>query len=138
MPTAAEITELRRGGELLLKTGAENPLAVFSSPTEVIAFVIYSLRMGGADEAEVLDAIELLIRATALPREEVREMRTTLQKLKYSADITKLLTALAKKARPAGEQPRASTYQAVTSTHAPQPGPGEAALGLALLRPRQR
>src|SRR5262245_43743444 len=93
--------ELRRDCEAFLASGAENPLAPLRTVVEVIAFVIYSLRMNGATEDEVVDGVTLLIVATDLSREEVRSVRDTFQKLRYSAAITQKLTALARRAKPA-------------------------------------
>jgi hypothetical protein len=67
------------------------------SIVEIIALTIEEARVHGWP---VTDHLELLVRASALDREDIREARDVLRSLHYDADITALLTALARKAPP--------------------------------------
>jgi hypothetical protein len=70
------------------------------TPAEVIGFLIFRLRSIGADAAELAHDVELLVRAAQMDRETIREARDTLALLGYGPDLSKLLTHLARRARP--------------------------------------
>ncbi len=93
-----EVDELRRDGEALGFDGANT---VLQSTAEHLGFLIAQARANGIDEPEMLDMVELLIRAVGIDRKELREARDTFAALHYSPNIIKLLTALARKAPPA-------------------------------------
>jgi hypothetical protein len=67
---------------------------------EVVGFTIHSARSMGADANETLDMVELLVRASDMWREEIREARDILVRLGYGRDLAVLLTKLARKAKP--------------------------------------
>src|SRR4051812_47498359 len=97
MPASlAEIAELRREGEALSLDDIDRTL---QSLAEIIGFFIHQLRSIGADQAEVLHHVELLVVATSVDRTAIRTARDTLGSLGYGAGITRLLTRLAKKAK---------------------------------------
>jgi hypothetical protein len=67
---------------------------------EAIGFTIYSARAKGDDRTEQLELVELLLKATDTPREDIREARDLLGRLGFGDDLTGLLTRLARKAKP--------------------------------------
>jgi hypothetical protein len=95
--TAAEVAELRKAGQALSLDDVDNTLR---TSAEIIGYLIHSARSIGANQAEQLHMVELLIRAVEMDRENVREARDVLQALGYPPELTKLLTALARKAKP--------------------------------------
>lgn len=95
--SAAEVVALRAEGEAM---SLDHVDTTFNTPAENLGYLIHQLRSIGADQAEVLHDIELLVRATDMWREEVREARDTLGALGYGTDVTKLLTGLARRAKP--------------------------------------
>jgi hypothetical protein len=95
--TAAEVAELRAAGEALSLDDVDHPLR---TTAEIIGYLIYSERSIGADQTETLNMVELLVRAAEFDRDDIREARDTLGALGYGTDATKLLTRLARKARP--------------------------------------
>jgi hypothetical protein len=95
--SAAEVAALKAEGERMSLDDADTTL---QSTAEIIAFLIHQWRYLGEDQSQVLHDVELLVRAVELDRESIREARDTLGALAYGADVTKLLTALARRARP--------------------------------------
>ncbi len=95
--SAAEVAELRREGEALDLDSADTTL---KTVTEVVAYTYHGLRALGMDEAEALDQIELLARAVRLDMQELREAHSTLSALQYPPLLLKLLTRLARLAKP--------------------------------------
>jgi hypothetical protein len=95
--SAAEVAALKADGERMSLDDADTTLETVA---EIIAFQVHQCRHFGADQAEVLHDVELLVRAAELDREAIRTARDTLGSLGYGADVTKLLTALARRARP--------------------------------------
>jgi hypothetical protein len=95
--SAAEVAELREAGRSLSLDEVDNTLR---TSAEIIGYLIHSLRSIGGDQTEVLHDVELLVRASDMWREDVRKARDTLGALGYGTDVTKLLTALARKAKP--------------------------------------
>jgi serine kinase of HPr protein (carbohydrate metabolism regulator) len=71
------------------------------SLAEVVGFLIHQMRTIGADQDELLHNVEVLIRAANQNREDIRRARDTLQRLGYGDALAKLLTRLARKAKPA-------------------------------------
>lgn len=94
---AAEVAELKAEGERMSLDDADTTL---QSTAEIIAFLVHQLRHLGEDQSHVLHDVELLVRAVELDRDAIRTARNTLGSLGYGADVTKLLTALARKAPP--------------------------------------
>jgi hypothetical protein len=92
-----EVDELRREGEAQSLDAADCTL---QTSAELLGFVIYSARSMGADQTETLAMVELLVRATDMWREDIREARNVLQALNYPPAISQLLTALARRAPP--------------------------------------
>ena len=95
--TAAEVAELREAGQALSLDDVDNTLR---TPTEIIGYLIHSGRSIGADQAETLDMVELLVRSTDMWREEIREAHDVLARLGYGPDLSLLLTKLARNAKP--------------------------------------
>ena len=95
--TAAEVAALRAAGQAQSLDGADT---VLESVAAQLAFLIYQCRHFGADQAEVLHDVELLVRAVEFNKSELREARDVLRALNYPPAITMLLTALARRARP--------------------------------------
>lgn len=95
--TQAEVDELRREGEARGLDDVDNTLQTYA---EIIAFQIHQWRHFGADQAETLRDVELLIRASELDRESIREARDILLRLGYGRDLGLLMTKLARKAKP--------------------------------------
>lgn len=95
-PSADEIDELRKQGQALNLDNIGG--TVLETLAEQLGFFIYEWRHLGADQDELLHDLELLIRASDLDATEIREARDTLKTLAYGADITRLLTALARRA----------------------------------------
>jgi hypothetical protein len=77
------------------------PDTTLTSLAEHVGFLIHKLRSIGADEAELLHHIEVLLVASSQDRTAIRTARDTLQRLGYGDDLAKLLTRLARKAKPA-------------------------------------
>jgi hypothetical protein len=96
--SAAEVSELKAA--FAAKTPGEVDTTL-QTLAEHIGFVIQGLRQLGADEDELLHDVELLMRASGQNREDLREARETLQRLGYGDALAKLLTRLARKAKPA-------------------------------------
>lgn len=119
MPSVAEVSELRRAGELL---DLDHVDATLKTTAEMLAFLVTELRASGADEAEVLDAVELLAKAAQIDQQDLRSARATLKSLNYPPALISLLTKLARKA------PAMKTYRLPG-----WPGDGTAAVHL----PRQ-
>jgi hypothetical protein len=92
-----DVDELRREGQALSLDDVDHTLR---TNAEVIAYLIYGSRSIGADQAEQLRLVELLVRAVEMTRENIREARDVLQALSYPPELTQLLTALARKAKP--------------------------------------
>lgn len=138
MPTAADVADLRRDGDALLAAGAENVLAPLQTQAAVIGYLATSLRAEGHNEHQVVDAVELVVVATAMSREEIREVRTTLQKLRYPTSLTQKLTKLARRARQAAAQAKTSLAAKDVDLPYDLPKVDETALALKLLRPRRR
>jgi hypothetical protein len=90
----AEVHELRRDGEA---RGLDDVDTTLQSYAEILGYVVHEARSHGWD---VNDYVELLVRATDLPREDIRQARDVLQALGYPPELMKLLTALARKAKP--------------------------------------
>jgi hypothetical protein len=67
---------------------------------EIVGYLIHQLRSIGADQAEVLQDVELVVRAAEIDRQELRAARDVLRSLNYSPGLIKLLTALARKSKP--------------------------------------
>ena len=78
----------------------ESADCTLQSTAEIIAFLIHQWRHLGEDQSQVLHDVELLVRAVELDRDAIRTARDTLGSLGYGTDVTKLLTALARKAPP--------------------------------------
>jgi hypothetical protein len=97
--TVAEVDALRREGEATLprRDATENRL---HSLSEVLALMIHEWRHHGADQKQLLHDIELIVRSTDQDREAIRQARDTLAGLRYDAAILRLLTQLARRARP--------------------------------------
>ena len=93
-----EVDELRRRGQAQSLDDADTTL---QSVAENLGFLIHQLRHLGADQAEVLHDIELLVRAVELDRESIREARDILLRLGYGRDLGLLMTRLARKANAA-------------------------------------
>jgi hypothetical protein len=92
--TAAEVDELRAAGEARGLDDADRTLETYP---EIIAFAVHVARSHGWD---VNDYVELLVRATGLPREDIRQARDVLQALNYPRDLCQLMTRLARRAKP--------------------------------------
>jgi hypothetical protein len=92
-----EVDALKAEGEA---RGLDDADTTLETLAEQLGFVVYQLRHLGADRAEVLHDVELLVRAVELDRESIRTARDTLGALGYGADVTMLLTALARRAKP--------------------------------------
>jgi hypothetical protein len=116
MPSAAEVAELRQAGQAQSLDHADHTLR---TDAEVIGFLTHTARAMGADQAEQLDWVELVVRATGMWRENIREARDVLVRLGYGRDLAMLLTKLARKA---------SAIRPIS----------EAALALELLRPKRK
>ena len=145
--TAADVREFRAElpasldgvGPLLLKTYAEQ-----------IAYTFTEMRSTGLDEADVLDRVELILRAAQVDREGLYEARDLLRQLGYSASLIKLLGVLARKAKsrsadfPARMRDRLRLRVVDRAPVVDRPlslrpiGEGEAARALELLRPRPK
>ena len=98
MPVAAaEVAELRAAGEALSLDDVEHTLR---TTAEIIGYMIYSERSIGADQTETLNMVELVVRATDMWREDIREARNVLYALNYPPAISQLLKALARRAPP--------------------------------------
>jgi hypothetical protein len=95
--TQSEVDELRREGEA---RGLDDVDTTLQSFAELLGFQLHQWRHFGADQAETLHDIELLIRAVALDRESIRAARNTLVALGYGRDLGLLMTRLARKAKP--------------------------------------
>jgi hypothetical protein len=95
--TQAEVDELRREGEARGLDDVDRTLQTYA---EIIAFQIHQWRHFGADQAETLRDVELLLRALELDRESIREARDILLRLGYGRDLGPLMTALARRAKP--------------------------------------
>lgn len=94
--TAAEVAELRAEGQA---RGLSGPL-VLETTAELIGFMVAEARTMGLDETEMLNRIELVARAAEIDRQELRTARDTLRALSYSPSLSRLLTRLAKRAKP--------------------------------------
>ena len=92
-----EVDELRRKGQAQSLDAADCTL---QTSAELLGFVIHSARSIGADQTETLAMVELLVRATDMWREDIREARNVLQALNYPPAISQLLKALARRAPP--------------------------------------
>lgn len=105
--TAAEVAELRAAGEALSLDDVDHTLR---TTAEIIGYMIYSERSIGADQTETLNMVELVVRASDMWREDIREARDVLVRLGYGRDLAMLLTKLARKAKPKPQWsgPRAS------------------------------
>jgi hypothetical protein len=95
--TAAEVVELREAGQALSLDDVDNTL---KTNAEIVGYLVHGARSIGADQAETLDMVELLVRSTDMWREEIREARDVLARLGYGPDLAVLLTSLARKAKP--------------------------------------
>src|SRR4051812_34371745 len=95
--TVAEVEELRAAGREVSLDDLEN---VLTTTAEIIGFLIHNLRSIGADQAEVLHHVEVLVVATEMDRSDIREASDVLVRLGYGRDLGKLLTALARRAKP--------------------------------------
>jgi hypothetical protein len=92
--SVAEVDELRREGEA---RGLDDADTTLQSYAEILGYAVHEARGHGWD---VNDYVELLVRATDLSREDIRQARDVLQALGYPPQLTKLLTALVRKAKP--------------------------------------
>ena len=96
--SAAEVAELRAAGLALPPGGdVDTTLTTFA---EIIGYTIHGLREMGADRDEILHSVELVLRAAEVERESLREARDTLHRLGYGDDLAKVLTQVARKAKP--------------------------------------
>jgi hypothetical protein len=95
--SAAEVAELKAEGEALSLDDVDNTL---QTTAEIIGYLIHQLRSIGADQAEVLHDVELVVRAAGMWREDVRQSRDILLRLGYGRDLAMLLTKLARRAKP--------------------------------------
>lgn len=130
------VDELRREGEELGFDGVDH---VLRSLAESLGYLIYQLRAVGADEDEIADDIELLVRATELPPDAIREARDVLARLRYPNVIIKRLTMVARKAKPTPPRRWANRkIGAASASPAPLRSTNEAELALNMLRPRRR
>jgi hypothetical protein len=105
-----EVDELRRKGQALCLDAADCTL---QTSAELLGYVIHDARSLGADQAETLDWVELIVRSTDMERETIREARDTLAALNYGPDLSKLLTKLARRAKPAPPRFRHQTDSAL-------------------------
>ena len=92
-----DVDELRRKGQAQSLDGADTTL---QTSAELLGFVIHSARSIGPDQTETLNMVELVVRATDMWREDIREARNVLQALNYPPAISQLLKALARRAPP--------------------------------------
>lgn len=92
-----EVDELRREGQALGLDGITN---VLETTAERIGFMVAEARAMEMDETEMLDRIELVARAAQTDQQDLRAARDTLKALNYTPALIKLLTALARKAKP--------------------------------------
>src|SRR5882757_5500405 len=95
--TAAEVAELRAAGEALSLDDVDHTLR---TTAEIIGYMVYSERSIGADQTETLNMVELVVRATDMWRDDIVDARDVLVRLGYGRDLAKLLTKLARKAKP--------------------------------------
>jgi hypothetical protein len=105
-----DVDQLRRQGQARGLDDADSTLLTLA---ELLGYLIHDARSMGADEVEVLDMIELVIRATDMERETIRQARDTLAALNYGPDLSKLLTKLARTAKPAPPSFRYQTDSAL-------------------------
>jgi hypothetical protein len=92
---AADVAELRR---MLAENGEANrgdDLRALQTYAEVLGYVVSCARQAGVDE---VDAVELVVRATDMPREDIRAAERVLRPLGYTKVANKL-RELAKRAR---------------------------------------
>src|SRR5258706_8705973 len=82
--SAAEVAALKAEGEARGLDGADNALETVA---EQLAFLVYECRHFGADQAEVLHEVELLVRAVEFNRSELREARDVLRALNYPREL---------------------------------------------------
>jgi hypothetical protein len=142
MPSAAEVAELRQAGQAQSLDHADHTLR---TDAEVIGFLTHTARAMGADQAEQLDWVELVVRATGMWRENIREARDVLVRLGYGRDLAMLLTKLARKAKPKPQwsdqwRSRAQVNEGAQRDALPSAirPISEAALALELLRPKRK
>jgi len=95
--TVAEVVELRTAGHALSLDDVDSTLR---TSAEIIGYLIHSARSMGVDSSATLDMVELLVRASDMWREEIREARDILVRLGYGPDLAKLLTKHARRAQP--------------------------------------
>jgi len=96
--TAAEIAELRREGQA--QRGRDSAEITLRSLAEVLGYMVLQWRHHGADQEDLLHDIELIVRSTDQFQGSIRAARDTLAGLGYEAAILRLLTRLARKAKP--------------------------------------
>ena len=92
--TAEQVARLRRLADARPAESTED-LQELQTSAEVIAYTIAQCRVIGEDEA---DAIELLVRATDMYREDIAEAEKLLRKLGYGL-VCDRLRVIAKKAK---------------------------------------
>ena len=99
--SSAEISELRAAHQARLQLGdVDNTLQALHTTAEVIGFMIHEMRGAGADQAEMLHDVELVLRAANVHGEDIRQARDVLARLGYGADLAKTMTGLARRVRP--------------------------------------
>jgi len=90
--------------ELRAAYAAQPPSTIdvtLTTVAEHVGFLIHRLRAIGAEEGELLHHIEVLLVASSQNRQDIRTARDTLRRLGYGDDLAKLLTRVARKAKPA-------------------------------------
>jgi hypothetical protein len=92
-----DVDELRREG---LAMGLDGTCCVLQTTAEHLGFMIAQARALGMDETDVLDAVELVVRAVEVDKQELRSARDVLKALNYSPALIRLLTRLARAAKP--------------------------------------
>jgi hypothetical protein len=97
--TAAEVAELKRAGQATLHRRDATESRPHSL-AEVLGLMIHEWRHHGAAQEDLLHDIELIVRSTDQFQGSIRAARDTLAGLGYEAAILRLLTRLARKAKP--------------------------------------
>ncbi|WP_156041723.1 hypothetical protein [Bradyrhizobium sp. URHD0069] len=73
---------------------------VLETTAEHLGFMVAEARAMGMDETEMLECVELVVRAVEIDRVGLRAARDVLRSLNYESSLISLLTKLARRAPP--------------------------------------
>lgn len=97
--TEADVLALRAEGNAV-PLDWSTPFPRPETCAELVGRMVYELKSLGQTGPDLVDDLELFCRAAEFSRTELRAARDVLRALNYGTDITKRLTAIARRARP--------------------------------------